>query len=196
MTKAFQVLASKYFYLFIFLCISAASLHAQKYLAAGPGFGYYNSPDTDSKMNDVIKVRGKFRHNIFGFEASIGYKNEMYDNETVWVRSWPVQASAFLYPLSFLYLGGGAGLYDIYIDYNQSIPELALYENESKKNIGTHFILGVERRLSRTSLLSLEISKSWIDYKFRKLPGGLELDANSLAVEATLLFQLGVGEEE
>ncbi len=195
MKECNRVLLTACFFI-LFSIVFTPNLFSQKYIAVGPGYGFYYSPDTDSKMNDVIKVRGRFRYDTFGCEASIGYKNEMYGRETVWVRSWPIQLSGFLYPVSFLYLGGGAGLYDIYIDYNQGIPGLMSYENESKKKFGVHLCLGVEKRMSRTSIFSLEISKSWIDYAFREFSGSSSLDTNSLAVEATLLFQLGVGEQE
>ena len=175
-----------------FLTLGPELMAGDKYISIGPSFGYYRTTDTAAKFNDVIKVRGRLRYSNFGFEFSIGHKNEIYKNDLVWVKSWPMQLSCSFYPLFFAYISGGAGLFDLYIDYNQHLTEMQSYGNESKKRFGTHIAVGVEKQVSKTTLISFEINKAWIEYNFRPLPLASPLDTNSLAVEASLLFKIGV----
>lgn len=180
--------------LFISFSLLTTSLRGQKYISIGPSVGFYGTKDTLEPINDVIRVRSKLRMNKIAVEASIGYKNEMYGNDLVWVRSWPVAINAEFYPLSFFYIGGGVGISDIYIDYNQSVAELRHYENESKLGFEASACFGFEKELGKTSVFAVLLSKTWIDYGLRQLPAGQSFDTNSWSVEATLLFKIGVSD--
>lgn len=161
------------------------------YFSLGPGLGFYATPDTDD-WNSMVRVSARFRYEMIGGELALNYKSETYNNDVVWVKSWPIQASVVLYPVSWLYVLGGAGYYDLYFDYNQNYVQLAEFENESKQQWAPHVGLGIEKPFSRTSNLVLEARYSRIDYEFRAFPGSDAIDTHSLSIVATMFFKFGV----
>ena len=178
----------------IFLLLVGTAL-AQKepdsYFAMGPSLGFYATPDTDH-WNTVVGVHSRYKFNFVGAELAINYKSEQYNNDIIWVKSWPIRASVLLYPLPWMYAIGGIGYYELYIDYNQNYDQLVDFENESKQQWGAHAGLGVEKTISKTSILVVEMRYSNIDYDFTPFPTSSDIDTNAFAIVATMLFKFGV----
>ena len=177
------------------LLLLASMAFAQKepitFFSMGPSLGFYATPDTDS-WNTIVGVHSRFKYNLLGAELAINYKSEQYNNDVVWVKSWPIRASVLLYPLPWVYAIGGIGYYDLYIDYNQNYDQLVDFENEAKQQWGAHAGLGVEKTISKTSILVVEMRYSNIDYDFTPFPTSSDIDTNALAIVTTLLFKFGV----
>ncbi len=181
--------------LYLILLLVAGASFAQKepitFFSMGPSAGLYATPDTDT-WNTIVGVGARFKYNFIGVELGARYKSEQYNNDVVWVKSWPVSASVLLYPFQWLYASAGVGYYDLYLDYNQSYEQLADFGNESKQRWGTHAGLGIEMQISKTSILAVEVQYSKIDYGFRTFPGSSDINTNALSFLATMFFKFGV----
>lgn len=177
--------------IFLLFTVISPSFAKPLYFGLGPSYGYYRAGDSDG-WNDRIGAGARLRYRCWGAEVEVHYKNERYFNDLVWVRSWPLTASVYAYPLKFISIGAGFGSYELYVDYNQSAPGLENLGNESSRRAGFHVCAGVESNLSKTSVLAVEMRYSWIDYRLAPLPGILSVDTNALSFMATVYFKLGI----
>jgi hypothetical protein len=175
----------------ILLSLLAPCFTKPLYYGLGPSYGYYRTGDSDG-WNDRIGVGSRLRYPRWGAEVEVHYKNEYYFNDRVWVKSWPITASALFYPFKIFYVGAGIGSYELYIDYNQSAPGLENLENESKRRTGLHICTGIESNLTKTSAAAFEIRYCRIEYHLADLPGFPSVDTNALSLKVTVFFKLGI----
>jgi opacity protein-like surface antigen len=171
--------------------IVAPSLAKPLYFGLGPSYGCYRTGDSGG-WNDRIGVGSRLRYRWWGADVEVHYKNERYFNDLVWVRSWPLTVSLLAFPFKFAYAGGGFGTYELYVDYNQSIPGLENLQNASRRRAGFHLCAGVEANMTKTSAVTVEMRYSWIDYRLAPLPDVSSVDTNALSLNATVYFKLGV----
>ena len=154
----------------------------------GPRAGYYKVKDADEgKFLVGAAVRMRLSP-LLGIEGSIDYRAEKYAEGAVTVRSWPVQATALIYPLPILYGLIGAGWYNTTFDFDQNRLGLALVEDKTEQDFGWHFGGGIELPMGMVTTLSADIRYTFIDYDFSELPGSEDLDSDFYTVTVSLLF--------
>jgi opacity protein-like surface antigen len=158
-------------------------------IGLGPRLGYYKSQDAD-EGNLFGGLAGRMRFGLLGVEGSIDYRAEKYANGLVTVRSWPVMASALLYPLPIAYGIAGFGWYNVTMDYDQSKLGFSKIEDETTQKVGWHFGGGVELPVGPNAKLTADIRYVFLDYEFEELPGEGEQKANFYAITVGLLFGL------
>lgn len=153
----------------------------------GPQVGYYKSQDADE---GEFLYGGALRLKpapFFGIEGSVNYRQESYHDDAVKVKSWPVMATALLYPVPFVYGLGGAGWYNTTIEYDGSIFGGSDKE-ETTNEFGWHFGGGVELPLGETARIAGDVRYVFIDYEFEDLPGSETAESNFYVITVSLLF--------
>ncbi len=173
----------------VLFMLIAAQIQAQG-LQLGPHVGYQKARDADDgKLMVGAALRLKLT-SAFGLEGAINYRQEKYADGVLTVRSWPVMASALIYPLPIIHGTIGAGWYNTTLDYNENRLGLANIEDETTQKFGWHFGGGLELPVGGKSKLAADIRYVFIDYNFKTLPGSRDLDSDFYVVTAGLLWEL------
>lgn len=176
--------------LILILCAGAASLACAQSLRFGPQVGYQKAKDADAgKFMGGAALRLKLT-SALGVEGSINYRQEKYAEGALTVRSWPVMASALIYPLPFVHGTMGAGWYNTTLDYDQSRLGLAAAKDETTQKFGWHFGGGAELPLGGKSKLAADIRYVFLDYDFKAVPGSRELKSDFYVATVGLLWGL------
>jgi len=179
--KVFMIIAA--------VVVGAAQGNAQS-IGLGPQAGYQKAKDAD---NGKLMVGAALRFKLssaLGVEGSINYRHEKFADGVLTVRSWPVMATALIYPIPIIYGAAGAGWYNTTFDYDEKKVNAANVKDETKQQIGWHFGGGVELPLGSNSKLAADIRYVFIDYKFKALPGTKDLDSDFYVVTVGLLWGL------
>lgn len=156
----------------------------------GPRVGYYKVTDAD-EGKFLFGAAARLRlSSMLGIEGSIDYRAEKYANGALTVRSWPVQATAIIYPLPIVYGLIGAGWYNTTYDYDQSRLLLLAVEDKTEQEFGWHFGGGVELPIGIVTTLAADIRYTFIDYDFSELPGSEDLDSDFFTITVSILFGL------
>lgn len=170
----------------VFTFILIASVVQAQGLGIGPILGFHKAADADdSQIMGGAALRLKLSSG-FGIEGSIQYRQEKYGDETVTVRSWPVMASALIYPLPILYGVVGLGWYNTTFDYD--IPGLDL-DNETSQEFGFHFGGGVELDLGSATLIG-DARYVFLNYEFDSFPDSEDLSSDFFVITVGILFGL------
>lgn len=156
-------------------------------VSIGPMLGYQKAKDADGSYMAGAALRVRLLR-LIGFEGSVNYRQEDY-GDGLTVKSWPVMASAMIYPLPLLYGVVGMGWYNTTFDFDQSL-ETQGFEDDTKHKVGWHFGAGVEVPASSKVKLTGDIRYVFLDYDFQSIPGVGSTDADFFLIEAGILFEL------
>ncbi len=176
------------FLLFILSALIMTAPAGAQGIYFGPQAGYQKASGADD--GDFLggaALRVKFTP-AFGAEGSILYRQEKFSDGDVTVRSWPVQATGFFYPVPYVYAAVGGGWYHTTFDYRSALNDAGTPDNTTE-NFGWHFGGGVEIPLGNTLALTGDIRYVFLDYDFKGLPGR-DIDSDFFMVTAGLLFHL------
>lgn len=174
--------------IFLFMLI-AAQIHAQD-LRLGPHLAYQKAKDADEgKLMAGAALRLKLS-SALGLEGAVNYRQEKYGGGALTVRSWPVMASALIYPLPILHGTIGAGWYNTTLDYDDRRLGLLEVEDKTTQKFGWHFGGGLELPIGGKSRFTADIRYVFIDYDFKTLPGSREVNSDFYMVSAGLLWEL------
>jgi len=105
----------------------------------------------------------------YAIEASIDYRQEMFYDGHVTVRSWPVMLTLLWYPIPVLHADIGAGWYNTTMDYDADFESHGAKDDTSQR-FGWHFGGGVEFPLE-TVTLTADVRYVFLDYKWNYVPG-------------------------
>lgn len=169
------------------LFLSAA--HAQS-LAVGPQLGYQEAKDADHGRLMAGAALRLPLSSMLALEAAINYRQEKYSNDGLTVRSWPVMASALIYPIPLVHGTAGAGWYNTTFDYNQSKAGFGEFEDETTQKFGWHFGGGIDLPVGKSTVLAADIRYVFLDYDFKALPGSRDLKSDFYVISAGLLWEL------
>jgi len=171
------------------LVIAAISLCSNVALAQsvslGPLVGFSKSSDTDAKVLFGAALRAKFLPAL-AIEGSINYRQDEFADNTVTVRSWPVQVTGLFYPLPIAYAAVGAGWYNTSFDFDDSLN----LNNDTQQEFGWHFGGGLEIPLATVAKLAVDLRYVFIDYKFETVPGVGDAKDDFYMATAGVLFNL------
>jgi opacity protein-like surface antigen len=171
------------------LLVMAAQCNAQE-IRLGPQAGYQKARDADTgKLMVGAALRLKLSSSL-GIEGSINYRHEKFADNTLTVRSWPVMATALIYPIPFIYGAAGAGWYNTTFDYDEKNLASVDIKDETTQEIGWHFGGGLELPIGSNSKLAADIRYVFIDYEFQALPGTKDLDSDFYVATVGLLWGL------
>ena len=168
------------------IIVLVAPMYAQS-VSLGPQVGYYKAKDADGNFMGGVAWRFKFTP-LFGLDASINYRQEKYADDALTVRSWPIMVTGLIYPLPIVYGAIGAGWYNTTFDYDQD--KFAFLKDETTQEFGWHFGGGVELPIGSSFKLTGDIRYVFLDYDFKEIPGGDDIDSNFYVVTVGLLFGL------
>ena len=142
-------MASRFTLTLSLLILSAVTAAAQTGVEVGPQVGFYRAQDGDRARGiGGVAMRLRFSE-VFGVEGSISYREEVYSDGMVDVKSWPVMITALVYPFPIAYGAVGAGWYNSSIDYSFTPVVLS----ETKEQFGWHFGGGMELPLDSVTKL-------------------------------------------
>jgi opacity protein-like surface antigen len=145
-------------------CIGSVSAQG---IGVGPILGYQKASDADDgRLMFGAALRLKLSPGL-GVEGSINYRQEKYADGLLTVKSWPVMASALLYPLPNVYGALGAGWYNTTFQYDRD--QLPMLGNKTKQEFGWHLGGGLELPFSSTSKITGDIRYVFIDYDIEEL---------------------------
>jgi hypothetical protein len=179
-------MASRFILALTLVTLSAATVAAQSGIEVGPQIGFYRAQDADHARG-IGGVSMRFRFSdMFGIEGSINYREEIYGNGSVDVKSWPVMVTGLLYPIPVVYGAIGAGWYNSSIEYNY--PPFTV--SETKQEFGWHFGGGLELPLDAATKLVGDIRYVFLNYNFKSFPGSNGMNSDFYVVSASLLFCL------
>lgn len=183
--------------LLLFLTLCAALVHAQTVrdesprAGFGPLIGFHSSPSSDNlRAMGGAALRMRLSP-AFGLEGSINYREDRYLGGVIETKSWPVMATAMIYPLPVLYGAIGAGWYNTSIDYK--IPpgptQQVQITSETQQRFGWHFGGGIEAPMGIGSFVG-DIRYVFLDYNFQKFPGSDGVKSNFYVISIGYLFGL------
>jgi opacity protein-like surface antigen len=180
--------------LFVFLIagvllLLSSSGYSLGLIGLGPKVGYFKTADAD-KGQLMIGAAARLKLGGIGVEGSVDYRQEKYADDKITVRTWPVSATALIYPLSFVYGLAGMGWYNTTIDYDQESLSFKHVPDETKQKIGWHFGAGIELPFGFGKTLAADIRYHFIDYDFSAFPGSKDLKSNFYSINVALLFGL------
>ncbi len=176
--------------LVLMLLILVANLAGAQSLRIGPQVGYQKAKDADAgKFMFGATLRLKLT-SAFGVEGAINYRQEKYADGALTVRSWPVMASALIYPLPFIHGTMGAGWYNTTLDYDQTRLGLVATKDETTQEVGWHFGGGAELPLGGKSKLAADIRYVFLNYDFKAVPGSRELKNDFYVATVGLMWGL------
>lgn len=176
--------------LVIAVALLIASQAGAQSIKLGPQVGYQEAKDADNgKLMAGAALRLKLS-SMLGIEGAINYRGEKYSDGALTVRSWPVQASALIYPLPLVHGTIGTGWYNTTLDYDQSKAGYANLDDETTQKIGWHFGGGIDLPVGKSSTLTADIRYVFLDYNFDALPGSANLDSDFYMISVGLLLGL------
>jgi hypothetical protein len=151
----------------------------------GPQVGFHKAQDADDgKVMGGLAMRFKLTPG-FGIEGSVNYRQEEFGNALT-VRSWPVMASALIYPLPMIYGAIGAGWYNT--KYEVELAGVTVAEDRQQES-GWHVGGGAEVPLGTMAKLTGDIRWVFLNYDFEDVPD-VEVDRDFYVVTVGFLFGL------
>lgn len=179
-----RLLAALIVFLFVLTAAQAQSI------TAGPQLGYYKSQDAD---NASVMIGGALRVKLsssFGFEGSINYKREKFDDGNVKVTSYPVMATAMIYIIPIVYGAAGAGWYNVRYEYSELYKSDEYgYKDETKQRFGYHLGAGAQLPVGNV-VLTGDARYVFLDLKLDNLPSLKSFKSNFYVLTAGILFRL------
>ena len=156
----------------------------------GPELGYYKAKDADNGET-LFGVQARLRFNkFFGIEGAIDYRQEDYMDGDVKVKTYPVQATALIFPIPIVYGAIGAGWYNTKIEYDSGLFDDDDFDaDKTSQEFGYHFGGGVQVPLNEKVAISGDIRYVFLNYDFDEVPGE-DVDANFYVIKASILFKL------
>jgi len=171
----------------IILLFSSGVLSAQG-IGLGPVLGYQKASDADEgnlMLGAALRVK---LSPAMGIEGSINYRQEKYADGLLTVKSWPVMASALLYPLPNVYGVLGGGWYNTTFEFdNEQLPML---DSKTEQEFGWHLGGGVELPFSATASITGDIRYVFIDYDIEEMVGMDDVQSNFYVITVGLLIGL------
>jgi hypothetical protein len=155
----------------------------------GPQIGVFKAIDADN-TNFVggAAARLKFGE-IFGFEASINYRQEKYYNNSVTVKNWPVMITGLIYPIPLVYGGIGVGWYNSSFTYNNELLGLN-YSSDNQQKFGWHFGGGIDVPIGNFGKIVGDLRYVFLNYDFEEFPGSENSNADYIVFMIGFLFKL------
>ena len=168
--------------------LSSLPVFAQSGASLGPQVGFHKPRDADeTKVMGGAALRLRLDQSL-GFEGSVGYREETYNNGSLTVKSWPIMVTGLVYPFPAIYGAVGAGWYNSTIDYNNYPPGSS--SSETTQKFGWHFGGGAELPLGTSAKLVGDIRYVFLDYDFQTIPGTHGVNSDFYVISAGLLFNL------
>jgi opacity protein-like surface antigen len=162
-----------------------ADIHNPVSIGAQVGFQKAADADNGNLMYGAL-VRVKLT-NAVGFEGSINYRQEEYDNNEIKVSNWPVHISGLFYPVEDLYGVVGVGWYNTSIKYSGSLSGVA---DKTSQKFGWHFGAGLDIPLSEKAYLFGDFRYVFLNYNFTDVPSGGEISSDFFMINAGLMFAI------
>ena len=182
-----RTLTAVLFFVMISLCVNEA--FSLDLFGVGPRAGYYKSQDAE-EGNLMAGAAARLKLSpVLGIEGSIDYRSERYLNGAVTVKSWPVMATALVYPLPIVYGLAGFGWDNTTFDFDAGKLGVVSIEDKTEQEGGWHFGGGVELPLGGTTLAA-DIRYVFLDYDFSDVPGSGDVKSDFYAITVSLLFGL------
>lgn len=173
---------------FVFLITAIlflTSINFAQGLSIGPELGYYKAQDAENG-SVLFGAQARLKlSKLIGIEGAIDYRKEKYSGGDVEVTTYPVQATALIYPIPLAYGAIGAGWYNTNVTVHTALGD---YDDTSQE-FGYHFGGGVELPLNKNISLAGDIRYVFLNYDFEKVPGQ-EVDANFYVIKVGLLINL------
>lgn len=176
----------KLFTVLLFSVLLLSESFAQGF-SIGPQVGYYKSKGADEGTMMYGAAMRLRLADMLGLEASINYRSESYEDNSITITSYPIMATAMIYVLPIAYSAIGAGWYNSDIDYSSQLNALG-FKDGSNQDFGWHFGGGAELPLGILTLTA-DIRYVFIDYGFDKVPGQ-DLQSNFYVITAGVLINL------
>jgi hypothetical protein len=151
----------------------------------GPRMGYYRERGAGS--GDILfgaAMRAKFL-TILGVEGLVDYRQETVAGDALSARSWPIQVTGLIYPLTVLHAGMGAGWYRTTYDFDE--PGV---ESETLEEFGWHLGTGLEIPLGSAATLTGDVRWVYLDTTFEELPESVQRDTDFYVMSVGILFGL------
>jgi opacity protein-like surface antigen len=147
-------------------------------IGIGPQIGYQRAGDADSgELMVGAFIRAKLSQ-AFGLEGSVNYRGEEYRGGSVTVSSWPVMASALIYPFPIVYGIAGVGWHFTTISYEGTTWENDI-EDRTTSPFGFHLGAGLELPLAEKIKLTGDIKYVFLDYGLENIDDVPLNDLNS-----------------
>jgi len=156
-------------------------------IIVGPRIGMYDAAEA-SEWNDAVGAMARYRHGNWGLEASVYYREEWVENETIWIKGWPAEFSGMFYPLKPVYVLSGLAIYNVFAQYDRSVEKLAALESGNRFSWGYHVGAGLQVQLGERSHLALDGRYVWFDYKLQDFPGSSDIASDAWMVTTALMF--------
>jgi len=172
---------------FAALLILATALPAFAGVGIGPQVGYYKADGADEGsylFGGALRLKPL---PFLGAEGSINYRKESYYDDALDVTSWPVMATALVYPLPFVYGLAGFGWYNTTFEYDGDLFP-GMDDKETTNETGWHVGAGLELPLGTGARLAGDIRYVFLDYEFEELEGKKAGDSDFFVITATLFF--------
>jgi len=172
----------------VFFVILVSGVLSAQGIGLGPVLGYQKAADAD-EGNVMLgaALRAKLSP-AMGIEGSINYRQEKYADGFLTVKSWPVMASALLYPLPNVYGVVGGGWYNTTYEFDRE--QLPAVNSKTEQEFGWHLGGGIEIPFSETSSLTGDIRYVFIDYDVEELIGMNDVSSNFYVITVGLLIGL------
>jgi hypothetical protein len=173
----------------VILTVLCSGILSAQGIGIGPVLGYQKASGADEgNLMLGAALRLKFSPAI-GAEGSINYRREKYADGLLTVKSWPVMASALLYPLPNIYGVLGGGWYNTEYEFDRDL--VPMVSNKSKQEFGWHLGGGIEFPFSTTSKLTSDLRYVFIDYDIEDIVG-LDDKVKSNFVVLTVGLMIGL----
>jgi len=156
-------------------------------IGIGPQVGYQRSGDADAGRFMFGAVMRAKLSVAFGVEASINYRQDVYENWTV--RTWPVMLSALFYPFPQFYAVAGGGWHHSTIDFDPGFQQADLADQTSNP-FGWHIGGGAEVPLGESVRLFGDVRYVFLDYNFDDLDDIplSEMESNFYVISVGIIF--------
>lgn len=161
-------------------------------MGIGPQIGYFKSGDAD-KGNLLYGLALRVRLTpALGFEGSVDYRQEEYQNGAITARTWPILLTGHVFLLPMIHGSAGVGWYNTTFDYGES----DLWEGDlgevSKQRFGWHLGGGAEIPLGTSTSLKGELKYHFLDYEIDELENTQigDISYNYWSITVGILFGL------
>lgn len=141
--------------------------------------------ETSSMVGGQLRIRGP----LFGVEGAVDYRSEDL-LPGVDLKTWPVTASALVYPLPYVYGLAGVGWYHATIAFDNDVVGNAIAD-QTTSEIGYHVGAGAELPISAGVALTTDVRWIFINYNFDRVNDVEDLgnaDSDYMTVRAGALF--------
>jgi len=171
-------------------CLLAGSAQAQGDPArVGVGGHYTLSRNTEfDETSHMVGGQLRIRGPVFGVEGAVDYRSEELVSG-VDLKTWPVTASALIYPIPMLYGLAGVGWYHSTLAFDTD-----LIDDQTSSEIGYHVGAGAELPVAAGLALAMDVRWVFIEYDFDRVDEFEDLgnaDSDYMTAHAGILYYFG-----